>query len=142
MQLPTSINRTHFHYVTEVMADAHYKYNSDLLFCVAAGLTQLRTRYYKGLRNRLRYDIRNAMRELEPHFVRHPKPRGNEVTGRDKWRWYAETEAEAQVTRKTIALAFTLSNLFASPRCTPSRCVQSQTLGTALQQCHLFDLSF
>lgn len=55
------------------------------------------TRYYKNLNNKLRFDIRAAMQKNEPLFFSHFKPRSKDTRGRDKLRWYNETQETAQV---------------------------------------------
>jgi hypothetical protein len=62
--------------------------------CVWFAVTR---RYYKNLTNKLRFDIRAAMEQLEAMFFAHPKPRSKSIRGRDKLHWYNDTNDIAQV---------------------------------------------
>lgn len=61
--------------------------------CVCFAVTR---RYYKNLTNKLRFDIRAAMEQLEAMFFAHPKPRSKSTRGRDKLHWYNDTNDIAQ----------------------------------------------
>jgi hypothetical protein len=54
-------------------------------------------RHYKNTVNKLRSDIKEEYTKIESNFFSVPKLRGADVCGRDKWQWYRETDAEAQV---------------------------------------------
>jgi hypothetical protein len=54
-------------------------------------------RHYKNVINKLRSDIKEEYTKIESNFYNEPKLRGIEICGRDKWKWYKETDEVAQV---------------------------------------------
>lgn len=54
-------------------------------------------RHYKNVINKLRSDIKDEYTKIESNFFNEPKLRGVEICGRDKWKWYRETDEVAQV---------------------------------------------
>lgn len=86
--------------VAEALGEDYYRFGicSDWLLRRTHGCVLLcMISYYKNIMNKLRFDVRTAMEKLEPLFFAQPKPRAKSTRGRDKLRWYADTNEIAQV---------------------------------------------